>query len=790
MRCLALLALAAGSARGGQGVMDVTSSELDDTTAFEFKNDLGGFTLGAVMASVAQRLKASYTATPKAQKMLKQRWAMTLEDAAGVGPEGGTLVIPWSRIQEQLQALRLKEAKDDPPGVEVSVFERDGARSLVLSSKREHLLVADSAHVMQVRGALNAFAPPPGIAVTSTAYEHAGAILFEGSPKDLRVVEAALPAGALKNFKVLHADETGQYALHYRLRHAWATTRNVLKGADGVKTSAMEGIAGTLSEMLKDYNEMPKVKPTDRPPAAGGSAPLAHESETTTRLKSLFQAARIPGFETLAQEPGPAPAAPLQIFGVEVSAPQAQAAPAAPRTQEVAVPLHVEVEKDSFAQRLTPVGAGSTMLVGQGGTMMEVLPMSVAQGEDARVQIENKVGAKLVTLDAVQPATGTAHTEDAPDVAASSVLGDHVNNALIVLCPAISEVWRVHHLLQFLEHAVGILDEPLSMVELSTAIIDIDTSHLSSWGSRFAIGKSGDINGHAMARGGFDVPGALGGNPRSPFSLGLDPAAGGIERITAESVAGEAFNVGALIVGSSTKLLATLSALEADGDGRVLSRPSVVTLDGTSAEVTETTTFYLASTALNSSGLTAVAVPLSVVVTPQVVELTQGVSSKRGISMRLTITDGTAADTSKVDYGAITTSAIVVPGESLLVAGRLRDDQQQKERRVPFLGRIPGLSRLFKNGNSTTSKQQRMVMVTPTIVDVYNRTSMGPTKQTRQSNESAQPQEPPIALTVVDMAANEIASTKEKLQKFKLKMSSSVRETVPGAKLNVKMLPR
>lgn len=788
MRCLALLALAAGSARGGQGVMDVTSSELNDVTAFEFKNDLGGFTLGAVMASVAQRLKASYTATPKAQKMLKQRWAMTLEDAAGVGPEGGTLVIPWSRIQEQLQVLRLKEAKDDPPGVEVSVFERDGARSLVLSSKREHLLVADSAHVMQVRGALSTFAPPPGIAVTSTAYEHAGAILFEGSPGDLRAVEAMLPRGVLKSFKVLHADETGQYALHYRLRHAWATG-GTLNGVDAGKTSKMAGIDTTLSEMLKDYNQMPKVKPTDRPPATGGSAPLARASETTTRLKSLFQAARIPGFEKMAQEPGPAPAAPLQIFGVEISAPQAQAAPAAPRTQDVAVPLHVEVEKDSFAQRLTPVGAGSTMLVGQGGTMMEVLPMSVPQGEDARVQIENKVGAKLVTLDAAQPATGTAHTEDAPDVAASTVLGDHVNNALIVLCPAISEVWRVHHLLQFLEHAVGILDEPVSMVELSTAIIDIDTSHLSSWGSRFAVGKSGDINGHAMARGGFDVPGTLGG-AQSPFSLGLDPAAGGIAKITAESVAGEAFNVGALIVGSSTKLLATVSALEADGDGRVLSRPSVVTLDGTSAEVTETTTFYLASTALNSSGLTAVAVPLSVVVTPQVVELAPGGPSKRGISMRLTITDGTTGDTRKVDYGAITTSAIVVPGESLLVAGRLRDDQQQKERRVPFLGRIPGLSRLFKNGNSTTSKQQRMVMVTPTIVDVYNRTSMGPTKQTRQSNESAQPQEPPIASTVVDMAENKIAITKEKLQRFKLKMSSSIPQTVPGAKLNIKMLPR
>ena len=133
----------------------------------------------------------------------------------------------------------------------------------------------------------------------------------------------------------------------------------------------------------------------------------------------------------------------------------------------------------------------------------------------------------------------------------------------------------------------------------------------------------------------------------------------------------------------------------------------------------------------------------------------------------------------------------MLPGESLLVAGRLRDDQQQKERRVPFLGRIPGLSRLFKNGNSTASKQQRMVMVTPTIVDVYNRTSMGATKPTPQTNASAQPQETAIPVEVADMTTKaEIDVAKEKLNRLKRKLSSSINQTGSGTKLKIKLLPQ
>ncbi|TAL01026.1 MAG: hypothetical protein EPO07_08910 [Verrucomicrobia bacterium] len=65
----------------------------------------------------------------------------------------------------------------------------------------------------------------------------------------------------------------------------------------------------------------------------------------------------------------------------------------------------------------------------------------------------------------------------------------------------------------------------------------------------------------------------------------------------------------------------------------------------------------------------------------------------------------------------VTTSCIVWDGQTVVLGGLISDDVQRTKDKVPFLGDLPLVGRLFRSESSVTKKKNLVIFVTPTIID-------------------------------------------------------------------------
>ena len=65
----------------------------------------------------------------------------------------------------------------------------------------------------------------------------------------------------------------------------------------------------------------------------------------------------------------------------------------------------------------------------------------------------------------------------------------------------------------------------------------------------------------------------------------------------------------------------------------------------------------------------------------------------------------------------MTTSAIVWDGQTVVLGGLITENVTKLKDKVPLLGDLPLVGRLFRSESSSTSKKNLMIFVTPTIID-------------------------------------------------------------------------
>ena len=167
-----------------------------------------------------------------------------------------------------------------------------------------------------------------------------------------------------------------------------------------------------------------------------------------------------------------------------------------------------------------------------------------------------------------------------------------------------------------------------------------------------------------------------------------------------------------------------IQALKTDGSTKILSTPSVVTLDNEEATLTvgEEVPFQTGSFTSSNNGsnnpfttINREEVGIKLKVKPQI---------SKGDSVRLEIEQ----ESSKVKVGSggvglqttskstMQTNVLIQDGEMLILGGLIEDQTGGSATKVPLLGDIPVLGRLFRSSSKTESQSVLMMFIRPTII--------------------------------------------------------------------------
>ncbi|HXV84317.1 MAG TPA: type IV pilus secretin PilQ [Candidatus Binatia bacterium] len=180
-------------------------------------------------------------------------------------------------------------------------------------------------------------------------------------------------------------------------------------------------------------------------------------------------------------------------------------------------------------------------------------------------------------------------------------------------------------------------------------------------------------------------------------------------------------------VGGLRDLASTLEAAERDGNIKIMSRPSVVTLNNVASTIRSERILRIqlpASTNIatgtgSSAAGAAVAtekVPIGIILT-----VTPQVSSDGFVLMNINVKSSTLGAQSQgsvipdeLNREAVA-NVLVKDGETIVLGGILKDTSQDSESGVPYLKDIPVLGWIFKNQRVQKDFEELMVFITPRI---------------------------------------------------------------------------
>ena len=166
-----------------------------------------------------------------------------------------------------------------------------------------------------------------------------------------------------------------------------------------------------------------------------------------------------------------------------------------------------------------------------------------------------------------------------------------------------------------------------------------------------------------------------------------------------------------------------LNLIAQDADSNVLSTPSIMTMDNEEAsivvgqEIPITTGETLSGSNSNPfRSVTRQEIGVKLVVRPQINE---GNAVKMYINQEVSSIFGPLGEMSTdliTNKRNIKTTVLVEDGETIVLGGLIDDNVQELVKKVPFLGDIPLLGRLFKTTSISRTKRNLMVFLRPTIV--------------------------------------------------------------------------
>ena len=276
-----------------------------------------------------------------------------------------------------------------------------------------------------------------------------------------------------------------------------------------------------------------------------------------------------------------------------------------------------------------------------------------------------------------------------------------------------------------IEEMISKLDVPVRQVLIEARIVEATDTFGKSLGVKLG---TADMRGIRGGDAGYHVGGgnrvAFGGNYNAIGATTGAFEASGLSTLTSQMVNLPAqgfsgisptnFAISLFSSAANRFLNLEISALEADGKGRVVSSPRVVTADQTKALIEQGTEFaYQQAT---SSGATSVAFRKAVLK----LEVTPQITPEGNIILDLDVNKdspgGVVEGAMSINTKRVSTQVLVENGGTVVIGGIFELNERESENKVPVLGDIPVVGNLFKQRTRQAEKQEMLVFITPKMI--------------------------------------------------------------------------
>ena len=292
-----------------------------------------------------------------------------------------------------------------------------------------------------------------------------------------------------------------------------------------------------------------------------------------------------------------------------------------------------------------------------------------------------------------------------------SIIADETQNAVIVNAAP--------ELMFEIEDAVNQLDSRRAQVLIQAAIVEVSGDDATQLGVQWALGNAN--SGYGVVN--FNNVGA------SAVSLAAAALSGGTGiSAAAGSIAGALLGIGSSSKdskGNAQFYGAILQALDSSTSANLLSMPSILTLDNEKASILvgQNVPFVTGSYTTGSDSSTNpfqtidrqdIGINLNVI--PHIgengtvrLEVSQEVSS---------VVPGSAGNASGLitNKSLINTTILADDQQTIALGGLMRDNSTTRQQKVPGLGNVPLIGRLFRSDNDNSQKSNLIIFLQPTIL--------------------------------------------------------------------------
>ena len=251
------------------------------------------------------------------------------------------------------------------------------------------------------------------------------------------------------------------------------------------------------------------------------------------------------------------------------------------------------------------------------------------------------------------------------------------------------------------EKLIRQLDVPQKLVEIDVTVVELSKKDALDWQLSLAFNTQ---HGHSDIGAGQNAA-----NIFSPQNIGGKGLAGALTHIH-----------------SAYALASSITALREKGKARSISRTSLLTVNNLAAEMSDSQSYHAKVVGTEVASLEEVSAGTRLQIKPRILpSIVTNVPDQVWLALEL---DDGGFESITVDAmpmkrsSTLTTQTAVFVDESIMLAGYLRDIEEDAGWGIPYLRDIPWIGWIFGGKSTRKETVQRMFVITPHVVDIDQET--------------------------------------------------------------------